>query len=305
MGKFHYFILGALIISGLTSCKTDIVDPGNNATQANQDDIRSYAASKGLSGTATSTGLYYVPTKPGLATAATPAYGQELEFSYKLYVLLGPSNSSNTTVTDKLVDTTYATKSTFYPFFPGSLKPGLEEGILRMREGEQATLLMPSNLAFGDQATTDNVIPANSPVRFDVALKRARTEDQQINEYLTANKLTPTELTTSGLRFIKTVNNTLGASPTATQTLIVKYNGRLLRSASAFDSTGTGTYPTTIGKSIPGFDEGLAKLKVGEKATLIIPSKIGYGVAGSARNGVYVIPPYSPMRFDIELVSVQ
>lgn len=275
------------------------VDPGadiNAVYQSNMADISNYATSKGLSGASTSSGLYYILSKPGNSSIAA-AYGQEVEFNYTLYVL-SRSNTNSTVVTDKKVDSTYSTTPVFYPLYPGALKDGLEEGVLRMHEGDQAIMLMPATIAFGNVET--GVIPANSPVRFDVTLKRARTEDQQINEYMTANKLTPTEVTASGLRFIKTLDNPTGAVPTATQTLIVKYKGKLLRSVSAFDSTGTGTYPTTIGKSIAGFDEGLSKLKVGEKATIILPSKIGYGKDGYQR-----IPPYSPMRFDIELVSVQ
>lgn len=290
-------MLGTLLLGTMVACqKEDIGLSDSSILQSNKDDILRYASGKGLSGTMTSSGLYYALTKPG-SSSAIPVYGQEVEFSYTLYVL-SHSATNSAVVVDKKVDSTYATTSVFYPFYPGSLKDGLEEGLLKMHEGDEATLLMPSTLAFGN--TTVGSIPANSPVRFDVTLKRARTEDQQINEYLTANKLTPTEVTTSGLRFIKTLDNPTGALPTANQTLIVKYKGKLLRSVSAFDSTGTGTYPTTIGKSIAGFDEGLTKLKVGEKATLVFPSKIGYGANGNQK-----IPPYAPMRFDIELVSVQ
>lgn len=298
MRKTHSFVFGALLLGTMAACTSNI-DPGmdiNAVYQSNLADISTYAASKGLSGASTSSGLYYVLTKPGSSSIAA-TYGQEVEFNYTLYVL-SRSTTNTALVTDKKVDSTYSTTSVFYPLYPGSLKDGLEEGLLKMREGEQAVLLMPSTLAFG--STTVGNIPASSPVRFDVTLKRSRTEDQQINEYMTANQLTPTEISTSGLRFIKTLDNPAGVLPTPSQTLIVKYKGKLLRSSSAFDSTGTGTYPTTIGKSIAGFDEGLAKLKVGEKATLIIPSKIGYGVNGNQK-----IPPYAPMRFDIELVSVQ
>src|SRR5207244_4245578 len=127
-----------------------------------------------FSGTTSASGLFFSSTSPG-STTVVPAYGQEIEFTYTLSVLYGPSNISGaTTVTSKKVDSAYATTSTFFPFFAGSLKPGLEEGILKMHEGESATLIMPSILAFG--STQDGNIPANSPVRFDVTLKRTRTE---------------------------------------------------------------------------------------------------------------------------------
>ncbi|WP_420146892.1 FKBP-type peptidyl-prolyl cis-trans isomerase [Spirosoma sp.] len=305
MHKLHLFIFSALVLGTVTAC-TSSIDPGadpNAVYQSNLADINTYATSKGLSGSSTNTGLYYALTKPGASSAVAAAVGQEVEFNYTMYVL----SRSGSGVTEKKLDSLYTTTPVYYLLSPYStqssfvpLLPGLQEGLLKMREGDQATLLLPSILAFGDQVSANGQIPANSPIRFDVTLKRARTEDQQINEYMTTNQLTPTEVTTTGLRFIKTVSNPTGASPTANQTLVVKYKGKLLRSASAFDSTGTGSANFTLGRSIAGFDEGLKKLKVGEKATIILPSAIGYG-----QTGYQIIPPYAPLRFDIELVSVQ
>ncbi len=289
----HIFIYSLLLISGLTAChKEDIGLTDDSILQTNKDDILSYANSKGLSGTLTPTGVYYALNKAGNSTV-TPSNGQEAEFNYTLSVVL---HGTNNVLTDKLVDSTFATRSSYA--YLVATNPGLTEGLLRMHEGDKSVILLPSVYAFGTAGSTDGAIPPNSPVRLDVSLKRVRTEDQQIDEYLTANKMTPSEVTTSGLRFIRTLASSTGSTPTAGQTLTVKYRGQLLRSLTAFDSTGVGTYSTVIGQSVPGFDEGLSKLKVGEKATIIFPSKIGYGSAGRG-----AIPPYAPMRFDIELVS--
>jgi FKBP-type peptidyl-prolyl cis-trans isomerase len=299
--KMHLVTAG-LLLSIMAACNKNS-DPGPDANavlQSNLADIKNYAASKGLSGSSTSSGLYYV-LKNSSGSSITPAYGQEVEINYVLYTLTR-SASNSAVVTDTKVDSAYTSASKFGTLTESS--SGLIEGLLKMHEGDQTVLLMPSTIAFGGTAT--GIIPANSPVRLDVRLKRTRTEEQQIDEYLTANKLTPTEVTTSGLRFVKTASNSSGILPTANQTYIIKYTGRLLRATSAFDSTGTGTYRATLGNSIPGFDEGLAKLRVGEKATIIFPSKLGYGKNGSQNsNGIYVIPPYAPLRFDIEVVSAQ
>ncbi|MFD2932658.1 FKBP-type peptidyl-prolyl cis-trans isomerase [Spirosoma flavum] len=312
MYKLHFAILGAFLIGVLASCQTQNIDAGGDTATtftANMADIQRYVTSKGLSGTTTTSGLYYLSTQPGSSTVV-PAYGQEIEFNYKLYVLNGPSNTgstSTTVVTDKLVDSAYAVTSTFFPLFAGSLKAGLEEGLLKMHEGESAILIMPSILAFGTVATTvGTIIPANSPVRFDVTLRRARTEDQQIDEYVVANNLVVTEKTTTGVRFIKTKDNPTGLVPTAGQIITVNYAGKLLRATAGFVG-GTGTDTKTVGvlKYVPGFEEGLAKLKVGEKATVIFPSSLGYGAVGAAQDQTYVIPPYSPIRFDLEVVSAK
>lgn len=298
-------LLGALLIGVLASCQQQNIDAGANAATvyaANVADINSYTISQGLSGTTSASGLFFQSTKPG-STTIVPAYSQEIEFTYKLSVLYGPSNvSSLTTVTSRVVDSAYATTSTFFPFFAGSLKPGLEEGILKMHEGESAILIMPSILAFGS-VKTDSV-PANSPVRFDVTLKRARTEDQQISDYIAANNLTVTMTTSNGVRIVKTKTNSSGATPSANQTITLNYAGKLLRATTSFAS-GTDTKTVGTTKFVAGFEEGLANLKVGEKATVIFPSSMGYGATGAAQNNTYVVPPYSPLSFDIEVLSVK
>lgn len=309
MSNLNLFILGLLLIGGMTSCSKENVDPDADPAvlQSNREDITNYATTKGLSGSLTTTGLYYVVTKAtsSTATPVAPAIGQELEFTYTLYTLTR-SVSNSAIVTDTKVDSTNSVNSVFIPYFSGILKAGLEEGLLKMNEGDQATLLVPSNLAFGSVVSPSPPVPANSAVRYDVTLKRVRTEDQQINEYVAANKLTVTETTSSGLRFIKTVTSSAVDYPQANQTLTIRATGKLLRASIPFDSTGS-TITTALAKSLmAGFNEGLAKLKVGEKATLIFPSSIGYkdkGLGGQAEN--FVVPPYTPVRYDIELISAQ
>ncbi|GAB4041675.1 FKBP-type peptidyl-prolyl cis-trans isomerase [Spirosoma jeollabukense] len=309
MHKLQSFIFGALLLGTMAACHTDDVGlTDQEIFQSDEADILNYATTKGLSGTLTPNGVYYVSTKPS-TSSVSPANGLEVEYNSTFYAL--SRSSSTTAVTERFVDSTYATKSSYT--YIVATNPGITEGLLRMHEGEQATILLPSIYAFGRTGTNNGTIPPNTPVRIDVTLKRVRTENQQIDEYMTANKLTPSEVTSTGLRVIRTVTNSAGALPTSTQTLILKYRGQLIRATSllgagtAFDSTGTtGTYPTTIGKNVPGFDEGIAKLRVGEKATLIFPSILGYGAKGATDNvGRQIIPSYAPLRFDVELVSVQ
>ncbi|WP_435356836.1 FKBP-type peptidyl-prolyl cis-trans isomerase [Emticicia sp. SJ17W-69] len=125
------------------------------------------------------------------------------------------------------------------------------------------------------------------------------TEDEQIESYVNSKNLAITEKTPSGLRFILTSPNEAGAALVARQNVTVKYAGRLL-SDKQFDA-GTFSFTLGVGQVVGGFDEGIAKLKVGEKGTIIFPSSLGYGSRGAGRD----IPGNSPLIFDIEIVSAR
>lgn len=125
------------------------------------------------------------------------------------------------------------------------------------------------------------------------------TEDEQIESYINSKNLAITEKTSSGLRFILTSPNEAGAVLATRQNVTVKYAGRLL-SDKQFDA-GTFSFILGVGQVVGGFDEGIAKLKVGEKGTIIFPSSLGYGSRGAGGD----IPGNSPLIFDIEIVSAR
>jgi peptidyl-prolyl cis-trans isomerase A (cyclophilin A) len=55
------------------------------------------------------------------------------------------------------------------------------------------------------------------------------------------------------------------------------------------------------GQVIQGWEEGIALMQEGEQARLIIPSYLAYGPKGA---GGGMIPPYSTLVFDVELLKV-
>lgn len=124
------------------------------------------------------------------------------------------------------------------------------------------------------------------------------TEDEQIELYISKNNLKVTERSTSGLRYIVTMANASGSTITKGKSVNLNYTGRLLTNKK-FDS-GNFSFILGSGQAIKGFDEGISKMKVGEKATLIFPSSLGYGSRESGS-----IPANSPLRFDIEVLSIK
>lgn len=92
--------------------------------------------------------------------------------------------------------------------------------------------------------------------------------------------------------------------PRKGQTVIVHYTGTL-ESGKKFDSSRDRNKPYKFkighGKVIKGWDEGVAKMSVGEKAKLICASNYAYGKKGIPGE----IPPNSTLIFDVELLGLE
>lgn len=124
-------------------------------------------------------------------------------------------------------------------------------------------------------------------------------EEAGLQQYIDDNGIT-TEPNASGLYYIETKAGT-GAQAVAGKMVSVHYTGKLLN-GTVFDSSAGGNpidFVLGVGQVIPGWDEGIALMKEGGEATLIIPSSLAYGPSGSGP-----IPPYSTLVFDVQLVYV-
>jgi FK506-binding protein 2 len=83
----------------------------------------------------------------------------------------------------------------------------------------------------------------------------------------------------------------------------VHYTGKL-EDGTVFDSSlDRGQpieFPLGVGRVIPGWDQGILGMCVGEKRKLTIPPHLGYGSAGAGAS----IPPDATLIFTTELVSI-
>lgn len=187
------------------------------------------------------------------------------------------------------------------------------------------------------RAPIPDTIAADSKIKFEIAFTDQLTEtayfemvqlkaekaaqDQLImdneilDNYLQENGI-ETMKTESGLRY---VINEEGTGPQADSGQVVKVNyaGRIL-DGPYFDSSiesiarenaifregrDYSPFSFTLGQGgvIKGWDEGIALLNEGSKATLYIPSSLGYGNRGAGA----VIKPNSILVFDVELVEIE
>jgi peptidylprolyl isomerase len=110
----------------------------------------------------------------------------------------------------------------------------------------------------------------------------------------------------SGVKYTDSVVGK-GAEAKPGQSVDVQYTGWIDqngRKGAKFDSSrDRGSKPFTFtlgtGQVIAGWDEGVAKMKVGGRRTLVIPPPLAYGEKGSGS-----IPSGATLIFDIELVGV-
>ncbi|MCB2050651.1 MAG: FKBP-type peptidyl-prolyl cis-trans isomerase [Novosphingobium sp.] len=88
-----------------------------------------------------------------------------------------------------------------------------------------------------------------------------------------------------------------GASPTMEDVVLVSYVGKL-DDGTVFEKSEHAALP--LGSMIPGFAEGLMKMKKGGKYTMVIPGDKAYGANPPPQSK---IPANANLTFDIELVD--
>ena len=177
----------------------------------------------------------------------------------------------------------------------GQVIPGWERGISLLREGDKAIMVIPPDLAYGDRAVGD--IPANSTLVFDVEVVKVDPAPKPLDIPEDANIIT----TTSGLRYT-VVEPGDGIMLISGMRVRIHYNGFFEKDMSIFDSSWQRGEPIdfTLGKGmvIKGWEEGIAKLRVGDKARLWVPYELAYGEQGRGP-----IPPASNLIFDVEVID--
>lgn len=214
------------------------------------------------------------------------------------------------------------------------------EGLLMMHIGDVATFAMDADTAA--KYVDANMMPptykagTNQKFYYEVSLQDIVTAEELAEERANFNESMEQRMKSESddiANFIK--ENNITAKPTADglyvivkkrgngpkvamgKTISVNYTGRLL-DGTIFDSSvesdarAAGNYnpqrkyePMTyvVGKDklIEGWEQGVMNQPEGTVLQLVIPSALAYGPRGNTPN----ILPYSPLVFDIEIVSVK
>ena len=190
-----------------------------------------------------------------------------------------------------------------------------------MHVGDSASFILDGK-EFFKHFMQDTIYPfGDAPLYFDVKLygqmpaaqfqqmraeyenmlkEKQAAEADSIRAYIDKNKI-KVQPTPEGIYIITTKKGT-GAQPEPMQDVTVHYTGKFLDGKKFDSSVDRGEpFTFTLGarQVIPGWEVAVSKMHVGDKATVLIPSDYAYGERGN-----YGIPPFSPLVFDIELLSV-
>ena len=271
--------------------------------EASKKALEDYIAANNISVTPEPSGVYIIPMEKG--KGRYPVKGEKVELDFSATLLDGQS-----------VGSTFDNPEKFsFVLGEGNTIKGWEEIVPKMHLGERVKAIIPFDLAYGEHAVGS--IPAYANLVYDIKLLKITTaaelkaekekamqalradSEKAFFDYLKANNIT--DYTASGLFFNKSVT-TEGVQPQKGQIARIKFTASYLDGTSLGDSEQLGDHYDIVigeGKVLKGLEEGVAMMRVGEKARFVLPYTLAYGanVFGS-------IPAYSNLVFDVELLDV-
>jgi FKBP-type peptidyl-prolyl cis-trans isomerase len=214
-------------------------------------------------------------------------------------------------------------------------KGSFEDGLTYLSSGDSATFFVPADSLYnylyksrGAENTTQEktgffkgtflkfeikLIRIQSPAEAEEEMilqmdEKEKKERVDLAHYIDAKKITALP-DTAGYYFLMRENGK-GHTIDSGKIVTVDYEGRFLND-SVFDGTKRVGKPYRFISGahhvIRGWELVMKQLHQGDKFTLILPSRLAYGVDGiqDPQNGTYIVPPFTPVVFDIDILSVE
>ncbi|CAL8293829.1 unnamed protein product [Merluccius merluccius] len=183
-------------------------------------------------------------------------------------------------------DSSYSRNHTYDTYVgKGYVIAGMDEGLIGVCMGERRTITIPPHLAYGEEGTGSK-IPGSAVLVFDIYIVDFHNPSDTTVMTVTHKPETCEKMTKNG-DFVK-----------------YHYNASLM-DGSHIDSTYNygKTYNIVLGANqvVPGMEEGLKDMCVGEKRHLVIPPHLGYGERGVTDE----VPGSAVLVFDVELIDVE
>jgi FKBP-type peptidyl-prolyl cis-trans isomerase FkpA len=223
---------------------------------------------------------------------------------------------------DSLLESTFKRNSPMpIQIKSGEFKGGLVEGLMLLSKGDSAVFLISADSIFKKQPTLPPGVFKGKDLKFTVKVvsllgkaeiakerskmeKEFETRKQEMEGQLGKDTLVIIDhLKTKKIKYKKNQGGVYysitkagnGKKLAMNDSIKVNYVGKFL-DGKEFDSGKD--FPIVLGVSqvIYGWHMGLSELSRGDKATLYIPSPLGYGAQGAG-----TIPPNTILVFDIEI----
>lgn len=198
----------------------------------------------------------------------------------------------------------------------------LLEILTMMTPGDSGIFIIPTDTLLNSRNDIYKWLEPGKEIRYSLKLEeilsseemltrwvsRAPTQKQKddilLKHYFLSHNVNPI-LDSSGLYYTVT-HTTAAPALLAGQRVSVNYSGRLI-DGTLFDSNTDSTFnhvePFTFelgkGQVIKGWDIGVSKMNLGEKATFYIPSRLAYG----SRSPIPEIPPHSILIFNVAIID--
>ena len=251
-------------------------------------------------------GVYHAVVTPGYSYPVTT--GDTVAFWFKGYTLdnkVFETNIKSEAIAAGLDTTIRSFDSIVFVAGSGELIDGLNRGLLLCREYEQSKIVFSSVYGFGNQ----NIGPIGqwSPLGYDVDIiyvtnSSIRNERAIIKELVDNAGYRFSEHNT-GLWYSIASFSASGSNPVEGDTVYAWYTG-ITPDGNIFTETQYPNQQVVIGDNeMPlGLSVGFTLLKPGERANIIVPSPIGYGVDG---NSDYGVEQYTPLQYEIRLDSLK
>ncbi|XP_059203220.1 peptidyl-prolyl cis-trans isomerase FKBP10 isoform X2 [Centropristis striata] len=182
-------------------------------------------------------------------------------------------------------DSSYQRNSTYNTYIgKGYVIRGMDKALQGLCMGEKRKILIPPHMAYGEDGVRD-LIPSSAVLVFDIHVIDFHNPKDSV-EIKVTHKPQECKVTSEADDLIQ-----------------YRYNcslmdGTLLYSSDQYDSPSI----TTLGANtvIPGLEEGLIGMCLGEKREVVVPPHLGHG-----ENGAGEVPRSAVLFFELELVRLQ
>ena len=249
--------------------------------------IDEYLASNNVTAEADTSGLRYLIFEKG--SDFKPQLVDSIQVNYSLFLLNGDSiftKSQNTFLLDKLIR-------------------AWRIALPLVGESAKLKLFVPSGLAYGNYRT--GPIPANSNLIFDIELKKVirdyatqLTRDLVTIDAFLLSKNIVARKDAANLRYVITsAGGSTALAPLLTDSVVLTYTAKSLPTEAVVESEVSKGLKLNARSTLPAWKNVLPLFREGTKATVYVPSGLGYGAYGNSS-----VAPYANLIYEVEVKKV-